>query len=87
MKSIEQTWLTVACLINVIFTAETAHAAPGGVQIPTHSDPEPGNNNRDLGPSFAMLRLEKGDPWVYMALWSIMSGRLATAMKGITTTA
>ena len=47
----------------------------GLVQMPTHSDPELGNNNWGLGPSFVMLHLEKGNPWVYGALvnnvWSV----------------
>ena len=65
------------------FTAFLSPAKPGHwiwgvgglVQIPTHSDSELGNNNWGLGPSFVMLRLEKGNPWVYGALvnnvWSV----------------
>jgi hypothetical protein len=67
------------------FTAFLSPANPGKwiwgvggiVQIPTHSDSELGNNNWGLGPSIVMLRLEKGNPWVYGALvnnvWSVGS--------------
>jgi hypothetical protein len=34
-------------------------------QQPTHSDPLLGNNNSGYGPSFVVLHLAKGDPWVY----------------------
>ena len=37
-------------------------------QQPTHSDPLLGNNNSGYGPSFVVLHLEKGDPWVYGVL-------------------
>jgi hypothetical protein len=49
--------------------------AGGLVQMPTHSDPELGNNNWGLGPSVVVLHLDKGSPWVYGALvnnvWSV----------------
>ena len=44
-------------------------------QLPTHSDPVLGNNNAGLGPTFVLLHLSKGDPWVFGALvnnvWSL----------------
>ena len=58
-------------------------ANPGGwiwgvgpiVQLPTHTDSLLGNNNAGLGPTFVMLHLTHGDPWVYGALvnnvWSL----------------
>jgi hypothetical protein len=67
------------------FTAFLSPANPGHwiwgvggvVQAPTHSDSELGNNNWGLGPSFVLLHLEKGNPWVYGALvnniWSVGS--------------
>jgi hypothetical protein len=45
------------------------------IQAPTHSDPSLGNNNWGLGPSFVVLHLETGSPWVYGVLvnnvWSV----------------
>ncbi|MDZ7622405.1 MAG: neuromedin U [Candidatus Competibacteraceae bacterium] len=67
------------------FTAFLSPANPGkwiwGVgavaQLPTNSNAQLGNDNWGLGPSFVMLHLEKGSPWVYGALinniWSLSS--------------
>ena len=67
------------------FTAFLSPANPGQwiwgvgpvVQAPTHSD-ELGNDHWGLGPSFVVLHLDKGDPWVYGVLvnniWSVGSG-------------
>ncbi len=45
------------------------------IQAPTHSNAELGNKNWGLGPTFVILRLEKGNPWVYGVLvnnvWSL----------------
>jgi hypothetical protein len=57
-------------------TAFLSPAKPGAwiwgvgaiTQLPTHSDALLGNNNTGFGPSFVMLHLEKGSPWVYGAL-------------------
>jgi hypothetical protein len=38
------------------------------VQLPTHSNAALGNNNVGYGPSFVVLHLEKGSPWVYGVL-------------------
>jgi hypothetical protein len=38
------------------------------VQAPTHSNAKLGNDNWGLGPTFVVLHLEKGDPWVYGVL-------------------
>jgi hypothetical protein len=44
-------------------------------QLPTHSNSFLGNNNAGLGPSFVVLHLEHGSPWVYGVLannvWSV----------------
>jgi hypothetical protein len=44
-------------------------------QLPTHSNDLLGNNNAGLGPSFVILHLEHGSPWVYGVLvnnvWSV----------------
>ncbi len=65
------------------FTGFLSPAQPGhwiwGVgpilQIPTHTSPTLGNDNLGLGPSGVILRLEKGNPWVFGALmnnvWSL----------------
>ena len=58
------------------FTAFLSPAKPGSwiwgvgaiTQQPTHSDPLLGNNNSGYGPSFVVLHLEKGSPWVYGVL-------------------
>jgi hypothetical protein len=46
-------------------------------QLPTHSNDLLGNNNAGLGPSFVILNLEQGSPWVYGVLvnniWSVGS--------------
>lgn len=48
------------------------------VQLPTNSNDRLGNDRWGLGPSFVVLHLSKGDPWVYGALannvWSVGSG-------------
>ncbi len=45
--------------------------------MPTNSNAELGNKNWGLGPSFVVLHLDKGDPWVYGVLvnniWSLTS--------------
>jgi hypothetical protein len=44
-------------------------------QLPTHTASVLGNDDAGLGPSFVILHLEKGSPWVYGALfnnvWSV----------------
>jgi hypothetical protein len=53
------------------------------IQAPTHSDAALGNNNWGLGPTFVVLHLEAGSPWVYGVLvnnvWSIGSSRFSRA--------
>ncbi|MEO8304562.1 MAG: neuromedin U, partial [Betaproteobacteria bacterium] len=68
---------------DIQFSAFLSPANPGKViwgigaiaQLPTHSNAELGNDNWGLGPTFVVLRLEKGDPWVYGVLvnnvWSV----------------
>ncbi len=60
---------------------------PGGLiwgagavlQAPTNTDDVLGNKNWGLGPTAVVLKLEKGDPWVYGALfnniWSLSSNK------------
>jgi hypothetical protein len=49
------------------------------VQMPTNSNAELGNKNWGLGPTFVVLHLEHGDPWVYGVLlnnvWSLTSDK------------
>lgn len=65
------------------FTAFLSPANPGKwiwgagaiAQAPTHSNGALGNDNWGLGPSFVVLHLDKGSPWVYGVLvnnvWSL----------------
>lgn len=69
------------------FTAFLSPAKPGkliwGVgpilQAPTNSNAELGNKNWGLGPSFVVLHLAQGEPWVYGVLvnnvWSLTSDK------------
>jgi hypothetical protein len=49
------------------------------VQLPTNTSDELGNKNWGLGPTFVVLRLEHGNPWVYGVLanniWSLSSSK------------
>jgi hypothetical protein len=68
------------------FSAFLSPAEPGHwiwgagaiVQAPTHSDSKLGNDNWGLGPTFVVLHLAKGSPWVYGVLvnnvWSVGGG-------------
>jgi hypothetical protein len=68
---------------DIQFTAFLSPANPGEwiwglgavAQLPTHSNEELGNDNWGLGPSFVVLHLDKGSPWVYGVLvnniWSV----------------
>jgi len=76
---------SVSGLGDLQFTAFLSPAVPGEwiwgvgpvVQAPTHSNGKLGNDNWGLGPSFVVLHLEKGSPWVYGVLvnniWSLGS--------------
>jgi hypothetical protein len=48
-------------------------------QLPTNTDDMLGNKNWGLGPTAVVLKLEKGNPWVYGALvnniWSLSSSK------------
>ena len=69
------------------FTAFLSPAKPGAwiwgagpiIQAPTNSKSTLGNDNWGIGPSFVVLHLEKGDPWVYGVLlnnvWSTTSNK------------
>jgi len=77
------------------FTAFLSPAKPGdwiwGVgaitQLPTHSDPLLGNNNTGFGPSFVVLHLAHGDPWVYGVLlnnvWSSNNSQAPSYNNGL----
>ena len=72
---------------DTVLTAFLSPAKPGSfiwgagpvVQLPTNSNSDLGNRNWGLGPSVVVLRLEKGNPWVYGALvnniWSLSDSR------------
>ena len=72
---------------DTVFTAFLSPAQPHGliwgvgpvVQLPTNSNDELGNKNWGLGPSFVVLKLEKGNPWVYGVLvnniWSLSNNK------------
>lgn len=49
------------------------------VQAPTQSNSKLGNDNWGLGPTFVVLHLDKGSPWVYGVLinnvWSLTSNK------------
>jgi hypothetical protein len=61
---------------DVLFSAFLSPAHSGGwiwgvgpaIEAPTHSNGRLGNNNWGLGPTFVVLHLEKGSPWVYGVL-------------------
>ena len=71
---------------DIQFTAFLSPANASGLiwgvgaiaQLPTNSNDQLGNDRWGLGPSFVVLHLDKGDPWVYGALvnnvWSVGSG-------------
>jgi hypothetical protein len=70
-------------IADLQISAFLSPANPGGwiwgvgvaTQWPTHSNEVLGNNNVGLGPSFVVLHLEQGSPWVYGVLvnnvWSV----------------
>jgi hypothetical protein len=72
---------------DVVLTAFLSPAVPKGliwgvgpvVQLPTNSNSELGNKNWGIGPSFVVLHLEQGSPWVYGVLanniWSLTSNK------------
>ncbi len=69
------------------FNAFLSPASPGDwiwgagaiVQAPTQSNAKLGNDNWGVGPTFVVLHLEKGSPWVYGVLvnnvWSTTSNK------------
>jgi len=72
---------------DTVFTAFLSPAKPGKwiwgagpvAQLPTNTKAELGNGNWGLGPSFVVLHLDHGDPWVYGALvnniWSLTNDK------------
>ena len=87
---------SVSGISDLQFTAFLSPANPGNwiwgvgavAQAPTHSNAKLGNDNWGLGPSFVVLHLEKGSPWVYGVLanniWSVGShGGSASYSNGL----
>jgi hypothetical protein len=76
---------SVSGIGDVQISAFLSPAQPGAwiwgvgviTQLPTHSNDRLGNNNAGLGPTFVILHLERGSPWVYGVLinniWSVGS--------------
>ena len=73
---------------DVQLTAFLSPAKPGAwiwgagviTQLPTHSNQLLGNDNVGFGPSFVVLHLEHGSPWVYGVLMNnVWSSNNATA--------
>jgi len=72
---------------DTVFSAFLSPANPGHwiwgvgpvVQLPTNTSDELGNKNWGLGPTFVVLHLDHGDPWVYGVLanniWSLSSSK------------
>ncbi len=72
---------------DTVFSAFLSPAQPHGliwgvgpvVQLPTNTSDELGNKNWGLGPTFVVLHLELGNPWVYGVLannlWSLSSSK------------
>ena len=72
---------------DTVFSAFLSPAKPGHwiwgvgpvVQLPTNTSDELGNKNWGLGPTFVVLHLDHGDPWVYGVLanniWSLSSSK------------
>jgi len=72
---------------DTVFTAFLSPANPGHwiwgagpvVQLPTNSNAQLGNKNWGFGPSFVVLHLDHGDPWVYGVLvnniWSVSGNK------------
>ena len=70
-------------LSDVQFSAFLSPASPGDwiwgagaiAQLPTNTDDVLGNDNWGLGPTAVLLRMQRGNPWVYGALinnvWSV----------------
>jgi hypothetical protein len=56
-------------------------------QLPTHTDPQLGNDHAGFGPTFAILRFEAGNPWVYGLLlnnvWSTGKSRSPSYNNGL----
>ena len=77
---------SVSGISDLQFNAFLSPAQPGAwiwgvgviTQAPTHSNSKLGNNSWGLGPTFVVLHLEKGSPWVYGVLvnnlWSLEGG-------------
>ncbi len=76
---------------NLQFNAFLSPATPGEwiwgagaiVQAPTNSNSKLGNGNWGLGPTFVVLHVESGSPWVYGVLvnniWSLSSSETGGA--------
>ena len=58
------------------------------IQAPTHNRDQLGNKNWGAGPTAVILRLQKGNPWVYGALfnniWSVSDNKTGGAYNNLT---
>jgi hypothetical protein len=80
---------------DVQVSAFLSPASPGAwiwgvgavTQLPTHSNDLLGNNNPGLGPTFVILHLERGSPWVYGILvnnvWAVGRSGSASYNNGL----
>ena len=80
---------------DTLFTAFLSPAHSAGwiwgvgpaIEAPTHSDSSLGNGNWGLGPSFVVLHLEKGSPWLYGVLvnnvWSVSHSGSRSYSNGV----
>jgi hypothetical protein len=61
--------------------------AGGAIQAPTHTNSVLGNDHAGLGPSFVILHLEAGSPWVYGVLisnlWSVGNANSPSYSNGL----
>jgi hypothetical protein len=95
MPALSPTGSSVSGLSDMQLSAFLSPANPEGIiwgagtilQMPTHSNPELGNNNWGLGPTIVILKLKHGDPWVYGVLlnnvWSLGSGSSPSYNNGL----
>jgi hypothetical protein len=69
--------IQVSAMLSPANPGEWIWGAGAITQLPTNTNAALGNNNLGLGPSFVVLHLEKGNPWVYGMLinnvWSVTS--------------
>jgi hypothetical protein len=71
--------IQISAMLSPANPGEWIWGAGAITQLPTNTNASLGNNNLGLGPSFVVLHLEKGNPWVYGVLlnnvWSVTSDK------------